>query len=413
MEEKNMRPMTHLLVLIAGCGLIGTCLGLGINVAGLFFTSIADDLQCGMGSASATLTIYNLMHAFTGMIAPTVLERFGLKKTVYFGTALQVLSTFLLSMAQSIGVLWLLNVLRGFAAGLIGTVSVTILINHWFHKDNALMTSIAIGFSGLAGALLSPLFSALIQNNGYRFAYQIMAGIALMFHLPALLFPISLRPEEKGLKAYGETEQRTENPSEEKDVQVPVKLLFPMVILYGICASATSALPPHFAGLAETYGLAALGAMMVSANMVMNTAGKVILGKWVDLSGVKQPVVVFSFLVALASLCLFALRNPAILVGSAGLYGLCFALSTVSIAVLTRDVFGPARYKDLYPTAALTSTIAHAVFTVVFGLLFDRSQSYDSSLILCALLGLCSLGLILCVYRIKEKRIAFPNQNRR
>lgn len=68
------------LVVIAGCGLIGSCLGLGVNVAGLFFNSVAADFGVGRGTVAASLTIYNLVHAFAGMLAAKVMMRCGFKK---------------------------------------------------------------------------------------------------------------------------------------------------------------------------------------------------------------------------------------------------------------------------------------------------------------------------------------------
>ena len=73
------------MIVAAGCGLIGTCLGLGINISGLFFSAIADEFQTGMAEVSASLTICNLVHAFVGMSAPFFLKRFSLKKRLAVG----------------------------------------------------------------------------------------------------------------------------------------------------------------------------------------------------------------------------------------------------------------------------------------------------------------------------------------
>ena len=399
--EKEKMTRLHRYVILAGCGLIGTCLGLGVNASGLFFTAVAADLHCGRGSAAATLTVYSLMHAFVGMIAPTALERFGLKKTVFFGTLLQVGSIFLLSLCSNIYGLWGLHVLRGTAAGLIGTVSVTILINEWFHKDNALMTSIVIGFSGIAGALVSPLFSSIILNHGWRMGYRAMAGLALLFHLPALLLPISLKPEEIGASPYGENAASSEAEANE-DAGPVSKRIYCLVLLYGVCASAVSAFPSHFAGLAESLGQASAGAMMVSACMAANTIGKLLLGKWIDAAGVQRPVTVFCTLVGLSCLSLLFLRTPPVLILSSGVFGLVFSLTTVAHVVMTRELFGRLRYSELYPLAALTSTIVYAVFTGLYGVFYDRSGSYGSSLT--AAFVLIAVSLLFCVLACRGKK---------
>ena len=61
---KENKSLLYWMVVIAGCGLISTSIGLGVNVSGLFFGPIASDFGVGRGSVSATLTVYNLVQAF-------------------------------------------------------------------------------------------------------------------------------------------------------------------------------------------------------------------------------------------------------------------------------------------------------------------------------------------------------------
>ena len=57
----------YLFPVIAGCGLIGTCLGICVNISGNFFSPIASEFGIGRGSAALTLTVYNLVQALSGM----------------------------------------------------------------------------------------------------------------------------------------------------------------------------------------------------------------------------------------------------------------------------------------------------------------------------------------------------------
>ena len=47
----------YLMVLVSMCGLIAVSLGLLVNVSGLFFAPIAEELGVGRGEVSMTLTI--------------------------------------------------------------------------------------------------------------------------------------------------------------------------------------------------------------------------------------------------------------------------------------------------------------------------------------------------------------------
>ena len=395
----NRAKNRYWMIVAAGCGLIGTCLGLGINISGLFFSAIADEFQTGMAEVSASLTIYNLVHAFVGMSAPFFLKRFRLKKMLAAGTVLQFISTFLLSKANGLPALWLLNALRGTAAGMIGTVTVTMIINYWFNQNNALMTSIAMCFSGLAGALLSPLISGIIAGSGWRVAYQVTALLVLVFNLPAILLPITLKPEEAGMKPYGEKQKNVIAEPSEKGTKISAGL-FALVILFGITSSAVTAFPPHFAGLAESYQLATAGALMVSAGMITNSFGKILIGRLIDHYNLKFSIRLFTAGVLLGAFGLLLGRNDIVLILSSALYGLAYGISMVALVSLTRELFGTAQYSRVYPKAALASTLSNAIFTTVAGGVYDRYSSYTPMITFLIILIVATLLLAEAAYRI-------------
>ena len=389
------------MVVIAGCGLIGTCLGLCTNVAGLFFSPIAADFGIGRGSVAMTLTVYNLIHAFSGMLAARTVLRFGFKKIVIFGTALQVAATFLLSLCPNVLCLILLNGVRGFASGLIGTVTVTIMLNYWFSKNNALMTSLAMGFSGLTGALLSPVLSSLIASAGWRTGYMVIAAINLAFNLPAILFPIALKPQSVGREPFGGAKEAAAG-TVKADPKMISKTMFMILGVYTACAAGAASLPQHFAGIAESYGLASAGALMVSACMISNTAGKVMLGTLIDRFGSKLSASLYAIIVASAAVLLAFSRTGAVLIGAAAMYGLCYSLGTVGTAMLTREMFGQAQYSNVYPKLALTTTVSNAVFTTVVGSLYDLSGSYSAIILFLGAMVLTSLLMVHMAYGRKK-----------
>ncbi|MBR4163514.1 MAG: MFS transporter [Solobacterium sp.] len=393
---KDNKKSVYWFIVIAGCGLIGTCLGLGVNVAGLYFSPIANDFGIGRGSVSATLTVYNLVQAFTGLAAPEALRRFGLKKMVILGTIIQASATFLMSMCPNVMILMILNGIRGFASGLIGTVTVTIMINYWFNKNNGLMTSIAMGFSGLAAALLSPVLSGIIAAAGWRTGYMVLAMINVLFNLPAILLPIALKPDYKMMEPYGGKKESNEiHSTDQSALTISVSMLLILMVYTG-CAAAAAALPQHFSGIAESYNMLATGALMVSACMISNTAGKILLGTLIDKIGAKLSITIYAALIVCGGILIVISRNSAILIASAAMYGLCYSMGTVSTAMLTREMFGPAKYSRVYPKLAMTTTISNAIFTTVVGMLYDMSGTYSTVILfLCGLivLAFCMLQL--------------------
>ena len=402
-ENKNY---IYWFVVIAGCGLIGSSIGLGVNVAGLFFSPIASDFGIGRGSVSATLMVYNLIQAFTGLISPFSLRMFGLKKLVIAGTILQTVSTFMLSMCPNVGMLMLCNSVRGFASGLIGSVAVTVMINYWFNKNNGLITSIAMGFSGLAAALLSPVLSGIIANSGWRTGYMVVAAVNLLFNLPAILFPIVLKPEYKMMEPYGGKKESFASHASEKGAFTISVSMMVILMVYTGCSAAVSALPQHFSGIAESYNLLSTGALMVSACMISNTAGKILLGTLIDRIGSKLSVSIYAAVIAAGALLIVISRNSAVLITAAAMYGLCYSMGTVSTAMLTREMFGPDKYSRVYPKLAMTTTVSNAIFTTVVGMLYDMSGTYSTVILFLTVLVIISFCMVQLAYTKKAKMAA-------
>ena len=172
---KQKFSFRYILILLGMCGLLATNVGLCTNVAGLFFTPIAEDFGVLTGSVSMTLTICNLVFAVAGLLAPKVIKETSFRTILIAATVLVAGSTALMSMCNNIVLLYILNAIRGFAGGLTGFVLVTTVINSWFVDFNGLATSIAMSFSGIAGAVFSPIVSGIIQANGWRTGYLFIA----------------------------------------------------------------------------------------------------------------------------------------------------------------------------------------------------------------------------------------------
>lgn len=394
----------YLLVLIGMCGLIASSVGLTTNVAGLFLTPVAEEFGILKGSVSLTITICNLVFAIGGMVAPKVINEKSIKKLLIIGTAVIAGSTALLGVSTGIMMMYILNALRGFAGGILGFVLITTVINNWFHTNVALATSIAMSCSGLAGALFSPIISGIIESTGWRTGYMIVAIIMVILNLPAILFLPSLDPKTKNMEPLGEkaaegatvaSEEKTESPKVNGTLLV-------MAALYSFLACGATALPQHFPGIAGSYAMSAtVGAMMLSVCMIANSLGKIVLGALMDRIGTKPSVLLFSALVIASVVFIMLIHIPVSMYVGAALFGLSYALATVAVVMLTKDLFGMENYGKTYPTISLCGTIANALFSSLIGFMYDFSQSYSLTLIVILIMLAINIFIILTAYRSK------------
>ena len=393
----------HVLVLVAMCGLIASGIGLVTNVSGLFFTPIAEEFGILKGSASLMLTICNISLAVGGTIVPRILSEKSLKPLLIGATALLAASTAALAFCPAIMPMYLLSVLRGLAAGMVTFVFVTTVLNKWFVANIGLATSIAMGCSGLAGALFSPIVNGVIGSVGWRMGFVTLAILTVVLNLPAILFLPSLDPKASGNQALAAnlaTQGSTAKAQPKDEVATPISMVvFAAVVGFALFASADTALPQHFPGLAESYMLdAAVGASMISLCMIANTAGKIVLGALIDRLGTKISVLLYTVLVAAGLAMLLVIRTPQTLLVAATLTGLCYSLGTVGITMVTRDAFGLGNYGRTYPIVNLVGNMSNAIFSSAIGFMYDFTSGYTLTLIMLLAMTAAIFAIVLFVY---------------
>lgn len=418
-----MQKMTakHYMVIVAFSLAIAASIGLLVNIGGLFFTPMAGDLNVGRGSISLTMTICNLVAALGGTLMPKVVRKENFKVIALAAALVTAGCTALLSLADRLWLIYVLNAVRGFATGFIGSVIGSMVLNNWFLMNTGLVTSIALGFSGVAGALFSPLFSALIANVGWRTSWLIVGLSMFVLYLPLILFPIGLRPEDVGTRAYGDrinrdvpaSDDRADNPqdknrkaaagSSRKRPSIPL-IMFVFSALYAACGGSVTAVVQHFPGVADSYALpAAIGAAMLSASMITNTSGKILIGFLIDRTGIKKSVLLYLCLVASGSVLILTVHNGTAAIIAAALIGLGYSLSTVGVVMLMRTVFGMENYGFVYPKIALFNTAFYALGTTLVGVIYDRVGNYTPVFII-QLNALVIMGIMMLLLTRRKER---------
>lgn len=387
-----MKNKSHLFVLVVCCCIVAASIGMLTNSAGVFFTPIAEDLGVGKGAVSMSLTLANIAYAFGGLMTVKVIHENNFKKMVFLFGTVYAISTALLSIAQSVFLLYVFSLIRGASTGIAGMVLVTILINNHYKEGVGFATSIALGFSGIAGALLSLVFSWMIGIAGWRLTYVVEGILAFLLYLPCIVGPVSLNNRIK------------EDAVESKDTTASTTGVVPLPIFVLVCAytfliASVTALPQHFPSLAST---AAVGSLMVSVTMVMNTAGKIILGAISDKIGAEKALEGYGVLVVIGLVILVVCKShPIFLIVGAVLVGLVYAMAAVGPVLLSQNLFRES-YNAYYPKVSLVGTISNALFTTAVGFVYDIANNYDPALWLVALFAIIAIGTLVYANKIKS-----------
>lgn len=393
----------HWSIFVMCCLLAVVGVGIPVMTAGIFITPIANNLNMLRGTVAIHNTMTLIFKAILALYSPKVIEKLSIKKTFMLGTLLIAGSTYLMGWSESIWLFNILGVLRGIGAGLIAWVPITLLVNNWFEKKNGLITSIVLSFSSVGGAVLSPLFTQLIQNLGWAQSYRLMGITAIVLALPAFLLSYSLNPTDIGLLPYGatpndETKTRTViTRDQQRDIS---KELFYLFLTFGLLQTLAIGIPQHFPGFVETINYPqTFGASLMSATMISSIVFKVGSGYVSDRIGSIKTTYFIMTCTIIASTIFVLVQDRASLFLAAIIIGGIFAIPSVALVLLTKRFFGLYNFAQSYPKVSFAVSIGGSISVSAIGFIYDFTGNYIIAFIALILINIICFGILIYLMR--------------
>ncbi|MGT2829481.1 MFS transporter [Streptococcus hillyeri] len=393
-------------VLAVLCGLAAAAIGVSINTSGVFYTVVSEDLGMLRGAFAFHMTIFSLVTAISALFVPRLLNRYPFKRFLMIAVLVGVVGTGLMAVSSQLWQFYLLGAIRGFSTGMFSIVTITLIINQWFKEKNGLATSIALGFSGLVGAVFSPIFSWVIAHIGWRGAYGLEALLIGLLCLPAILYPFTMMPEDEGSKAYGKQSVKNHQVVTAQDKKVATVFQLGALLIFASLIGFMSSMTQHLPGYATSVGLSVtLGASLLSMGMLGNIISKLVIGVLSDRFGSLKATTVLLALALLGNLLLMQTQVTVFLLLAAFLFGSCYGLGSVSLALVTRDIFGDDAYGKRFPIISFAGNLGAALAFSIIGYIYDFTGSYFPTLImLVAFLLISTISLFSAFYRRKMVR---------
>ena len=391
----------HWLIIMMLCGLTAGSIGICSNSIGVFYTPVSEELQVMRGTFAFHATLSLIATAVTTLFVPQIMRRYSLKMILGAGTLIASLSTAGMAFCNSMMQFYILGFTRGVGAALFASYPVTMIINHWFKAKHGLATSIALSFSGLAGAVCAPFYTSCIEKYGWRTAYLIMAAMIVVLAVPALLGPLTVKPSERGLKALGEgMETEVKKPAMTKTEKKFSRLSIGFFCLCWMTMMHTSitGVSQHLSGYAVAAGLtASFGAMMMSLSMMGNVLTKLAIGILSDrFKPVKACIIMMAFnaMALLGLLFGSKIGSQAVLTVSALCYGSVYSVGAVGIPLLVRYFYGTENYSRAYPIVSFMTSLGSSLSLTLIGYVYDFTGSYDYALMAGVVIHLVNFVLL-------------------
>jgi len=405
MEETKPRFHYAWLIMVGCCFLQAGGLGGVLDAAGVFFAPVCMDLGVGQGDLAFYLTLYFLATIVAMPLVGNMLPRFNVRILLSVAFILVVAGVACMGMYDQVWQWYISGLVFGLAGSFIFIVPAPILIANWFHKRTGIVMGITMCFSGIGGAILAPIFTALIQSFGWRMSYGIAAIILAVLVLPWTLFVLRLHPRDMGLKPYGWTDEDEAalktRESEQRPTVSGVSAKRAVRSIAFVCMFLFSGLIAYFAGFNSNLPRFALsigyepmfGATMLSAVMVGNVADKLLMGYLNDRIGVHLTVLIQLAMVIIGFLgFLFFSESPTLLLAAAFFFGVQNSLVSVSTPLLIRRIFGERDFTQIYTYARIGTGLIGCLGPVTVGYLFDWSGSFDYAFMLG--IGICVVGFV-------------------
>lgn len=363
-------------------------LGAVLDAAGVFFVPVCEDLGFSRSEISLYLTSYFIATIFAMPLVGKWITRYNLNRLLSAAFALVVAAVAAMGLYSEPWQWWISGVVFGLAGSFIFVVPTPILIGNWFHKRKGLALGAAMSFSGIGGAVLSPLFALLIETFGWRDAYFMAAALMAALVLPWTLFVFKLRPEDKGLKPYGWTEgldcaDRDAGRYEEQRGSRPLANVFktpPFVCMFlfsGLIAYFAG-FNSHLPGYSQSIGFSPIvGSSLLTAAMMGSVVEKLIVGWLNDRVGVQLTVNIQLAMVCLGFIgFIFAGDNLLLLYVSAFLFGAQNSLVSVSTPLLINQIFGERDFPRIFAYARIGTGAIGCLGPVTVAGLYDVTGSF-------------------------------------
>ena len=198
------------LIVMAGFVTQFIAVGMRNYIVGSFMIPMTEEFGWTRAEFSASRSIGQLVLAGTGFLIGSHIDRHGGRPFILVGGVILSVSCFALGSITSLSQWLVLNgVMLTMGAAMIGNLVVNVTLGKWFVEHRGRAVALAGMGISLAGIVLPPLTSWLVDQFGWRESWQILGYAAAVAALPMALI-VRRKPEDHDLHPDGKSTQEVE-----------------------------------------------------------------------------------------------------------------------------------------------------------------------------------------------------------
>lgn len=424
MQATSSQRRAPWLVFLGCCVLSFLGFGVIVNTPGQYFSTLRAVFHVSQSAVALTVTVQMLVGSLMLLVGGKILERYDSRKVLFFCVAVVALSFLACSMVTAFWQFYVIFAVMGAAYAIPVLLAPQALLSNWFEKRLGMVMGIALGLSGLAGAIFQPIVVSWIGSLGWRGAYALTAILFALIALPCTLLLRFAPDAARGEVAFGheEASQRLKTSAAAHQSAVNAQTAtadatprqafrswaFTFFVLSMVLLQIASGLVQHVATFEKDMGLAPLAAASVVTGIMIGAAiGKGSIGALLDRFNATLVVLSYVAFGVAGWLIILFVHAPGIATLGGVLAGIGQGYLLVAIPWMIRQYFGASHYAQIYARAALVSNVMLALSTGFHGVLYDvtgKSYLLSFSLTLVGYVVATVLGLV--AFTHKRARIS-------
>lgn len=360
----------------------------GIALAGVsmmmpvMYKSILESMHWTIGETTHFMAIKSTTSALGGLVAGSLLVRFGAKKVLVPSVFVIGISTSLLYFAHSLPFYYALGAISG-VCSVWSVIAIQVTLARWYSASLGRITGIAMLGGALAGFVVPMSTKLGVQALGWHATAAIAGLVVLVLVGLSISFLVHETPEAYGYTADELDPGKVRPPSGAPDQGEAFDtfkkspqfwLLILATALSGVISNGINEYIPLFIEMHTTLGatVAALGFTMV---IVISGLGKIIFGWVFDRLSTKGVALCWA-LCGVAALATFPLAGYATFLVFTLLRGVSHGGVIVQAPVLARHIYGVQALPQVISllTAAFHLGAAAGIVAIGFGV--DRTGDF-------------------------------------
>jgi MFS family permease len=392
-SESAPRPFYGWQIVAVGIVLLAIFSGIGFYSHAVFLNPLHELHGWSKGTLSAAISLFFFVFGLAGVPAGLMIDRYGARPVLVFGSAVFGLGLILLSRVTEIwqlaAVYCLLAV--GFAAA--SLLPVTALVSNWFIRRRGQAMSFTMTGLSIGAIILVPLSTFLLHQWGLFVTLPLLGLVFWVICIPVTLLFVVQRPSDLGQRPDGDPEvdwEHTETTVRQDNAAYAAQYrrwtrnqamrtlsFWAIAFAFLLALGAQMAFVIHQIAFLGQYLGPTRAAFTISLASAASIVGRLLIGTFVDRVDKRLLAFLLMLLQAGTVLALAHFQQPILLYLGATIFGLTMGSVLMLHSLITAECFGLVSFGTVFGLSGLFVNCGSAFGPVMAGVLYDLTQSYQ------------------------------------